>query len=376
LHIAFGLYWIKATCNRFSWPHRKKIHMDTTMLFHMIKPALFLTDAERAHRATISLLSAMPSAGPRDPDPVLAVQLAGLHFPNPIGVAPGFDKDAEAAHAMPRLGFGYTEIGTITPLPQAGNPKPRLFRLVEDKAVINRLGFNNAGQDAAHARLKKLREQGHPGIIGVNIGANKDSADRIADYAKGAAKMAAVADYLTVNISSPNTPGLRALQDEGALTALLDAVQDALPTGGPPIFLKLAPDLERADIDAIARLTIGKVAALIISNTTISRPALASAHRDEAGGLSGAPLRDLALAKLREFRSATGGAMPLIAVGGISSATDAYARIKAGASLIQLYSALVYEGPGLALRIANGLRALLAADGFRTMAEAIDADNR
>jgi dihydroorotate dehydrogenase len=352
-------------------------YSDIAMLFNLIKPALFLTDAEKAHRATIRLLSAMPAAGARDDDPILSMQLAGLHFPNPIGVAPGFDKDAEAVHAMPRMGFGYAEIGTVTPLPQTGNPKPRLFRLVKDRAVINRLGFNNQGQDCAHARLKKLRATGRHGIIGVNIGANKDSADRIADYALGAAKMADVADYLTVNISSPNTPGLRALQDEGALTALLDAVRGALPAqNAPPVFLKLAPDLEHADIDAIARLTMGKVAALIISNTTISRPALKSHHAGEAGGLSGAPLRDLALGKLREFRAATGGAVPLIAVGGISSATDAYARIKAGATLIQIYSALVFEGPSLALRIAEGLKTLLAADGFKTLAEAVDADNR
>jgi dihydroorotate dehydrogenase len=211
--------------------------------------------------------------------------------------------------------------------------------------------------------------------VGVNIGANKDAADRIADYAKGVRVMAPVARYLTVNISSPNTPGLRALQDKGALDALLGAVAEARGTSGPPIFLKVAPDLERADIDDIAEIAIARgIDALLVSNTTIARPPLRSSLRGETGGLSGSPLRDMALARLRDFRSATGGALPLIGVGGISSAEDAYARIRAGASLVQLYSALVYEGPGLARRIATGLAALLRRDGFANVAQAVGSD--
>lgn len=343
------------------------------MLFSLARPALFLLDGEDAHRLTIAGLRLMPASAPPRPDPMLAMRVAGLDFPTPVGLAPGFDKNAEAPHAMFGFGFGFVEIGTVTPLPQAGNPRPRLFRLAEDKAVINRMGFNNDGTDAVVARLKA--GQGRAGIIGVNIGANKDSADRIADYAVMTRTMAPLARYLTVNISSPNTPGLRALQDPGALAALLDAVIEARGSHGCPVFLKLAPDLEAADIDDITRIAIDKrLDALIVSNTTISRPALRSRHASEAGGLSGAPLRDLAHQRLKDFRRASGGAVPLIGVGGIASAEDAYARIRAGASLVQLYSALVYEGPGLAGRINRGLKTLLQRDGFATLAEAVGAD--
>jgi len=279
-----------------------------------------------------------------------------------------------APDALLRLGFGHAEIGTVTPLPQAGNPRPRLFRLMVDRAVINRMGFNNDGAEAVAARLAARRNR--HGIVGVNVGANKDSPDRIADYAAMVAAMAPLADYLTINISSPNTPGLRALQDEAALAALLDAVLEARPpkTGGagPPLFLKLAPDLEPADIDAICRLAIErKLDALIVSNTTVSRPPLRSRHAGEAGGLSGEPLRDLALQRLRDFRSASGGAIPLIGVGGIASAQASWARIRAGASLVQLYSAMVYAGPGLPRAINRGLIKLMRRDGFSTIAEAV-----
>jgi dihydroorotate dehydrogenase len=259
-------------------------------------------------------------------------------------------------------------------LPQVGNPKPRLFRLSEDRAVINRMGFNNGGLEAAKARLAPRRRG--QGIVGINIGANKDSADRIADYARGVSAMAPLADYLTVNISSPNTPGLRALQDRAALEDLLLAVIAARGTDGPPIFLKLAPDLERADIDDIAAVAVGRMDALIVSNTTISRPVLRSAHRAEAGGLSGAPLKSLALQRLRDFRAATGGGIPLIAAGGIESGADALARIRAGASLVQLYSALVYEGPGLAKRIVRDLKALLAQQGFGQAGDAVGSEEQ
>ncbi len=342
------------------------------MLFRLARPALFALDPETAHRTTIAALKLSPARTPPAPGP-LATEVAGLRFPNPLGMAAGFDKDGEVPDAVLGLGFGFVEVGSITPLAQPGNPRPRLFRLAEDRAVINRMGFNNGGAEGAEARLRQ--RAGRPGIVGVNIGANKDSADRIADYALLTRRFAPLASYLTVNISSPNTPGLRALQDEGALVALLDAVLDARPVEGPPVFLKVAPDLEPADIGAIARIALDKrLGALIVSNTTISRPPLASRHAGETGGLSGAPLRDLAQQRLRDFRAATGGAIPLIGVGGIGSAEDAWARIRAGASLVQLYSALVYEGPGLARRIVRGLERLMLRDGFATLAEAVGSE--
>lgn len=342
------------------------------MLFNLVRPALFALDPERAHRLTVRALTVSSFGKPAEPGP-LAVDIAGLSFPNPLGLAAGFDKDAEVPDQLLGLGFGFVEVGSITPRPQAGNPKPRLFRLVEDRAVINRMGFNNGGADAAKFRLR--RRVGRPGIIGVNIGANKDSEDRIADYGSMARIMAPFASYLAVNISSPNTPGLRALQDEGALAVLLDRVLAERGDNGPPVFLKVAPDLEAADIDAIARAALDrKLGALIVSNTTITRPNLVSSHAHETGGLSGAPLRDLALQRIRDFRQATGGAIPLIGVGGIGSAADAWARIRAGASLVQLYSAMVYEGPGLPRRILTELKQLMHRDGFSSIAEAVGSE--
>ncbi len=339
------------------------------MLFPVFRPALFMLDPETAHGLSLAALNALPLPAARI-DPALRTTVAGIDFPGPLGAAPGYDKNGEVPDALLRLGFGFAEVGTVTPLAQAGNPRPRLFRLAEDRAVINRMGFNNAGAEALLARLQARRERG--GVVGVNIGANKDSPDRIADYAHLARIMAPLATYLTVNISSPNTPGLRALQDEGALAALLDAVLAARGERGPPVFLKLAPDLEPADIDAICRIAIDRqLGALIVSNTTITRPALRSRHAEEAGGLSGAPLRDLAHQRLCDFRSASGGAIPLIGVGGIATAADAWARIRAGASLVQFYSAMVYEGPGLARRINAGLIRLMQRDGFSTIAEAV-----
>lgn len=344
-------------------------------LYPFLRPLFFALDAERAHKATILGLRMLPKRAPPASDPRLAVELAGLRFPNPIGLAAGFDKDARVPDAMLGFGFGFVEVGTLTPHSQAGNPTPRLFRLVEDKAVINRMGFNNGGQAAALERL--ARRAGRPGIVGVNIGANKDAADRIADYANGATVMAGVADYLTVNISSPNTPGLRALQSRGALDELLAGVMAARGARQPPVFLKVAPDLEPADVDDIAEVAMARgVAALIIANTTITRPPLRSRHAGEGGGLSGAPLHDLALARLRDFRKATEGRLPLIAAGGIANADQAWARIRAGASLIQLYSALVYEGPGLARRINAGLIERLDRDGFATIADAVGREDQ
>ena len=342
------------------------------MLFDLARPALFAIDPERAHRLTVRALALAGRRGPPAAG-ALAIDVAGLGFPNPLGMAAGFDKDAEVPDQLLGLGFGFAEVGSITPRPQAGNPRPRLFRLVEDRAVINRMGFNNGGAEVAHDRL--VRRAGRPGIVGINVGANKDSEDRIADYVAMTRVMAPLASYLAVNISSPNTPGLRALQDEGALTGLLDAVIEARGTAGPPVFLKVAPDLESADIDAIARIALDrKLGALIVSNTTITRPALLSANAHETGGLSGAPLRDLAQQRLRDFRKATGGAIPLVGVGGIASAEDAWARIRAGASLVQLYSAMVYGGPGLPRRILRGLEALMRRDGFASIAEAVGSE--
>ncbi|MEE1877781.1 quinone-dependent dihydroorotate dehydrogenase [Altererythrobacter litoralis] len=346
------------------------------MIFSLLRPALFALESESAHRLAIEGLKMMPHRAPPAPG-ALATKVAGITFPNPVGVAAGFDKDAEVPDALLGLGFGFAEVGSITPLPQVGNPKPRLFRLSEDRAVINRMGFNNGGAEAALERL--ARRKGCQGVLGINIGANKDSADRIADYVLMTLLMAPHASYLAVNISSPNTPGLRALQDEAALTALLDAVlaarDEAMPEGAPPVFLKVAPDLEPADIDAIGRIALEKqLGALIVSNTTISRPALLSRHASETGGLSGAPLRPLALQRVRDFRKATGGAIPLVGVGGIANPEDAWERIKAGASLVQIYSAMVYEGPGLGARIVCGLERLMRREGFASIAEAVGSE--
>ena len=341
--------------------------------FALLRPALFAIDPERAHRLTIAGLKLVPPARARH-DPALASTVAGLHFPSPVGLAAGFDKDAEVPDAMLGLGFGFVEVGTITPRPQAGNPRPRLFRLASDRAVINRMGFNNGGLERA---LPRLSGRPRKGVVGVNLGANKDSTDRVRDYVEGFAALAPHADYVTINVSSPNTPGLRGLQDRAALDALLDAVGSARSTSGLtlPIFLKVAPDLDDAAVaDICAVVTERGIDGIIIGNTTVSRPPLTARDAGEAGGLSGAPLGSLALDRLRAFRRASEGRIPMIAAGGVASADGAYARIRAGASLVQLYSALVYEGPSLARRIARELAALLARDGFASVAEAVGVD--
>ena len=340
-------------------------------LYRIVRPLAFALDAETAHRATIRALKALHRLPPRRVPDSLRSTVAGIDFRSPVGLAAGFDKNAEVAEAMLGLGFGFVEVGTVTPRPQPGNPRPRLFRLVEDRAVINRLGFNNDGLDAA---VERLRRSTHlHGVIGANVGANKDSADRVADYAEGVRRMSAVARYVTINISSPNTPGLRGLQDAGALEELLAAVADA--RGGKPIFLKVAPDLEDRDPERIVRAALDhRIDALIVANTTVSRPPLRSRHRAEGGGLSGSPLKPLALEALRRFRSASGGEIPLIGVGGIGSADDAWERIRAGASLVQLYSAMVFEGPGIARRIAVGLADRLKRNGYATIAEAVGSE--
>ncbi|QXQ06663.1 quinone-dependent dihydroorotate dehydrogenase [Sphingosinicellaceae bacterium] len=336
-------------------------------MFDMLRPLLFALDPETAHGLTLAALRTglVPSAGPDDP--ILRTRLAGLDLPNPVGLAAGFDKNAAVPDAMLRLGFGFVEVGTVTPVAQAGNPRPRIFRLPEQSAVINRLGFNNAGLEAAALRLRA--RSGRPGIVGANIGANKDSADRVADYVAGVRAAAPLASYLTVNISSPNTPGLRALQDRAALAELVAAVVAARGSIATPIFVKVAPDLSAAEIDDIARVAIdGRIDGLIVSNTTLERGGVTST---EAGGLSGTPLFERSTAVLRAMRDATGGALPLVGVGGIGSGADAYAKLGAGASAVQLYTALVYHGPRLVGRIKRELADLLHRDGFASVAAAV-----
>lgn len=344
-----------------------------TFAYALARPLLFTLDAETAHGLTIRALKTglLPPA-PR-PDSILATQLAGLALPSPLGLAAGFDKNAEVPDAVLRMGFGFAEVGTITPLPQSGNPKPRMFRLVEDGAVINRLGFNNQGLAAALVRLTARKRRG---IVGVNVGANKDSTDRIADYVAGVAAVRDVADYLTINISSPNTPGLRALQSKDALAELVGRCLEAR-ADGPPLFVKIAPDLTADDIADIAEVASSTgIDGLIVSNTTIARPdSLRGSSRTETGGLSGKPLFAPATEVLRQIFRATGGRVPLIGVGGIGSGVDAYAKLRAGASAVQLYTALAYAGPGLPARINAELAALLRRDGLASVAAAVGLDS-
>lgn len=341
-------------------------------MFRTLRPLIFALDPERAHNLTLAALrTGLVPAAPAD-DPILRTTFAGLDLPNPIGLAAGFDKDVMVPDAMLRLGFGFVECGSVTPRPQDGNPRPRLFRLAEDRAVINRMGFNNQGLEHAVVQLKA--RLGRAGIIGINLGANKDSADRTADYVTGMRATAALASYVTINISSPNTPGLRALQDGAALSDLIARVVEARGATAVPIFVKVAPDLENAEFTTISRAAIdGGIDGLIVSNTTISRPMLRSGSAAETGGLSGAPLAPLALTALQNVYAASGGRIPLIAAGGIASGADAYARIRAGASAVQLYSALVYEGPGLVRRIKTDLAASLRRDGFASVQSAVGA---
>lgn len=347
------------------------------MLSKLALPLLRRIDPETAHGLTLwALKRGFGPASPQNNDPALENTLWGLTFPNPIGVAAGFDKNADVFAQMLAMGFGFTEIGTVTPRPQAGNPRPRLFRLTEDRAVINRMGFNNEGVDAAAARLKSRG----PGIVGSNIGKNKDSDDAEADYVIGAAKLAPLSDYMVINVSSPNTPGLRALQDADVLARLVRAVRSAAEGAcngkPPPLLVKIAPDLTDSDKKDIAAVASAEpVDGLIISNTTIERPdTLRDPQQSETGGLSGAPLFEPSTKLLREMYGLTGGGIPLIGVGGISDGHEAYTKIRAGASLVQLYSGMVYAGPDLIDVMKSQLCARLAADGFKNVAEAIGAD--
>jgi len=341
-------------------------------------PLLRLLPAETAHGVTLALLrSGLVPAPSLKRDPILASRHWGLEFPHPLGLAAGFDKNGEVADAMLRLGFGFVEIGSVTPLPQAGNPSPRLFRLPAERAVINRMGFNNRGIDTVATRLAARRRRG---VVGVNLGKNKDSAEAGDDYAKGALKLGPYADYLVINVSSPNTPGLRALQGRAPLQALIGRVQDALSAlpKAPPLLLKIAPDLTPDDVGDIADIALSDgLDGIIVSNTTIARPAsLHSPQRIEAGGLSGEPLFASSTALLHDVYRLTGGRLPLIGVGGIGSAEQAYAKIRAGASLLQLYTALIYRGPALIGQITKGLAALLRRDGFAGIEAAVGADHR
>jgi len=344
------------------------------------RQALFAFDPETAHGLSITALkTGLPLAWPAPRSERLESVVAGLTFPNPLGMAAGYDKNAEVPDALLALGFGFAEVGTVTPLPQGGNPRPRIFRLSADRAVINRLGFNNEGHDACFGRLANRATR--QGIVGVNIGANKDAADRMADYEAGVGRFARLASYLTVNISSPNTPGLRSMQNRAALAELLTRVsaarQAAAQDSGtsPPIFLKIAPDLGEADLDDVAAVVLEKnIEGVIVSNTTIARPRLASrTHAGETGGLSGAPLFDPSTVVLAKMRKRLGPKLAMIGVGGVDSAETALEKIRAGADLVQLYTSMIYAGPSLPGRIVRGMARLAEREGLRRIGELRDS---
>lgn len=346
--------------------------------YGLFRPVLRALPPETAHRLTLAALAAGVAGRGRAADPpLLAQRLWGLAFPNPIGIAAGFDKDGFVPDALLRLGFGFVEIGTVTPRPQPGNPQPRIFRLDADRALINRLGFNSRGLDLLVARLQARRRR--VGIAGVNIGRNRDSPDAVADYVEGVRRMTALADYLVVNVSSPNTPGLRDLQARSVLEDLLRKLLAVRAETGHlvPLLVKIAPDLspeERADIAAVALAT--GIDGIVVANTTLARPpGLRSPAVGEAGGLSGRPLFAQSTVLLSEIYRLTEGRLPLVGVGGVASADDAYVKIRAGASLVQLYTALVFAGPALLGQIRTGLAELLRRDGFTSVAEAVGADH-
>jgi dihydroorotate dehydrogenase len=349
-------------------------------VYDFARPLLFGLDPEQAHALTLKMLEAglyPHTAGPDDPR--LRVEPWGLALPNPLGMAAGFDKDARVPGRLLAMGFGHAEIGTVTPWAQAGNPRPRIFRLVRDRAMINRLGFNNAGHAAALARLIELRRGGCGGVVGVNVGANRDAADRVADYAAGVRAFYDVASYFTVNVSSPNTPGLRDLQAPAALDALLDRVLGMrvvlVAAGKPsrPVVVKLAPDIAEADLEPIVDvLTKRGVDGIAVSNTTLARDGLTETDvANEAGGVSGRPLFERSTAMLARVHVLTQGRVPLIGIGGIDSGAAAIAKIEAGATLLQLYTGLVYEGPGLIARIKRDFSAYIARERLAHIGEAV-----
>lgn len=353
--------------------------------YGIARPLLRLLDAETAHGAAIWALKhgfIRGSAGPDDP--ILSTRVWDLAFSNPIGLAAGFDKNAEVIDAMLAFGFGFVEAGTVTPLPQLGNPKPRLFRLDEDEGVINRFGFNSEGLVAFAARLAERRRSRAAGIVGANVGKNRDAADAAGDYVTGIGAVCGYADYLVCNLSSPNTPGLRELQGRAQIEQLISRVLDARRRAAPdarrlpPLLAKVGPDLGENELRDIAEVTLASgIDGLIVGNTTVSRPpGLRSRHAQEAGGLSGRPLMAASTACLADLYRFTGRRVPIIGCGGVASGADAYAKIRAGASLVQLYSALVFSGPELVGRIKRELAEQLRADGFRTVADAVGADHR
>ena len=355
-------------------------------LYRLVRPLVFALDAERAHHLAVAALKRRAPRAPAADDPILATRVFGIDFTNPVGIAAGFDKHGEAPVQLAALGFGFVEIGSVTPRPQAGNPKPRNFRLTEDRAVINRYGFNSAGAEAARANLEAARTRA-PSLfdavpLGINLGKNKETPPERAadDFAQAAEALRGFGRYVVVNVSSPNTPGLRALQGRGELAAILACVSAAIEGAAKrkPLLVKIAPDLAEADLADVAALALdGACDGVIISNTTIRRPdGLKSRHRAEAGGLSGAPLKPLALDTLRAMYRLTQGRVPMVGVGGIASGADAYERIRAGASLVQLYSALVFEGPGLAVAVKRDLADLLRFNRHATLADAVGADHR
>jgi len=348
------------------------------LMFPLIRPL----QPETAHNLALWALKNRLASGRSYDDPVLEMSLWGRAFKNPVGLAAGFDKDADVPMQALALGFGFVEIGSVTPRPQPGNPKPRLFRLDEDRAVINRMGFNSKGADFAAENLAALPATRGLGVIGVNLGKNKETEDAAADYVIGIEKLARFADYVVINVSSPNTPGLRALQDRGELEKLISRVRITLdktvPDKTPPLLVKVAPDLTDDDIADIAAVALtGIIDGLIATNTTITRPHnLRNPQKTETGGLSGKPLARLSHRIIGDFYNATEGRVPLIGVGGIASGADAYDKIRAGASLVQLYSGMVFEGPSLPGRICRSLAGLLKRDGFAHVSEAVGADHR
>ena len=347
--------------------------------FPGIRPFLDLLDPEVAHRASLwALTHALIPAHSIPDDPMLQTEVWGRSFLNPIGLAAGFDKDAVAIRPALGLGFGFVEVGSVTPKAQAGNPRPRVFRLPEDGAIINRLGFPSAGMAAVADRLGHWRGTDTAGVVGVNLGKNRDTTDAAEDFAAGARTFAPCADYLVINVSSPNTPGLRTLQGPQHLEHLVDRVGSATGMDSPPILIKLAPDLLAADLQEIGEVALSRrLRGLIIGNTTTERPArLRGRHSNQGGGLSGRPLFERSTKVLSDLYRMTAGKVPMIGVGGVSSGADAYAKIRAGASLVQLYTALVYYGPRLVPRIKAELAALLRRDGFASVAEAVGADHR
>jgi dihydroorotate dehydrogenase len=339
--------------------------------FPFLRPLLEAVDAETAHRLTVAALRLAPRGRSPQPAASLGVDAFGLHFAHPLGLAAGFDKNGEVPDQMLAQGLSFVEVGTVTPEPQAGNPRPRLFRLSEDEAVINRMGFNNEGHRALRRRLEARRDRG--GIVGVNIGANKDSSDRVADYVQGLRAFAGIASYLTVNISSPNTPGLRNLQAKAELEVLLGRLAEARAGRmSPALLVKIAPDLADDALDDMAGVFLAmEIDGVIVSNTTLSRPDLRSALAAEAGGLSGRPLFSLSTGMLARLFQRLDRRMALIGVGGIDSADTAFAKIEAGATLLQLYSALIFKGPALIADIVSGLAARLAASGAAGIADLV-----